>query len=76
MTGRPCLTQRVAAIALQFSILARIGHLLVTSGVVAKKLQLSRGYRLVINHGPDACESVPHLHVHLLAQRQLTWPPG
>jgi histidine triad (HIT) family protein len=53
-----------------------LGHLLVTSGVVAKKLNLARGYRLVINHGADACETVPHLHVHLLAKRQLTWPPG
>lgn len=53
-----------------------LGHLLVTAGVVAQKLNLARGFRLVVNHGPDACESVPHLHVHLLAKRQLTWPPG
>ncbi|MCX6941624.1 MAG: HIT domain-containing protein, partial [Verrucomicrobia bacterium] len=31
---------------------------------------------LVINNGPHACESVPHLHVHPPAQRQMTWPPG
>ena len=55
---------------------ALLGHLLLTAGVVAKKLRLERGFRLVINHGPDACETVPHLHVHLLARRQLTWPPG
>jgi len=55
---------------------AVLGHLLVTAGVVAKKLNLARGFRLVINHGPDAGESVPHLHVHLLAGRQLSWPPG
>ena len=55
---------------------AVLGHLLLIAGVVAKKLQLARGFRLVINHGPDACESVPHLHVHLLAKRQLAWPPG
>jgi histidine triad (HIT) family protein len=55
---------------------AVLGHLLVTAGVVARKLGLDRGFRLVINHGPDACESVPHLHVHLLARRQLGWPPG
>lgn len=53
-----------------------LGHLLLTAGVVAIKLQLERGFRLVINHGPDACESVPHLHVHMLAKRQLAWPPG
>ena len=55
---------------------AVLGHLLVTAGFVAKKLGLARGFRLVINHGPDACESVPHLHVHLLAKRQMNWPPG
>ena len=55
---------------------AVLGHLLLIAGAVAKKLQLARGFRLVINHGPDACESVPHLHVHLMAKRQLAWPPG
>lgn len=53
-----------------------LGHLLLTAGLVAKTLQLARGFRLVINHGPDACETVPHLHVHLLAGRQMSWPPG
>jgi histidine triad (HIT) family protein len=53
-----------------------LGHLITTAGVVAQKLNLARGFRLVINNGPDACETVPHLHVHLLAQRQLGWPPG
>lgn len=53
-----------------------LGHLIVTAGAMARKLGLANGYRLVINSGPDACESVPHLHVHLLARRQMTWPPG
>ena len=55
---------------------AILGHLIVAAGLVAKKLGLTNGYRLVINNGPDACESVPHLHIHLLARRQMTWPPG
>ena len=55
---------------------AVLGHLLVTAGVVAKKLGLVNGFRLVINNGPNACESVPHLHVHLLGKRQMNWPPG
>jgi histidine triad (HIT) family protein len=55
---------------------ALLGHLLVVAGVVAQQLGLKRGFRLVINHGPDACETVPHLHLHLLAGRQLSWPPG
>ncbi|HEY9155942.1 MAG TPA: histidine triad nucleotide-binding protein [Opitutaceae bacterium] len=53
-----------------------IGHLLVVAAQVAKKLNLDRGFRIVINSGPDACESVPHLHVHVLAKRQMSWPPG
>jgi len=53
-----------------------LGHLIAVAAIVAKKLGLANGYRLVINNGPDACESVPHLHVHMLARRQLGWPPG
>lgn len=53
-----------------------LGHLLLVAGQVARKLHLAHGFRLVVNNGPHACESVPHLHVHLLAQRQLGWPPG
>ena len=55
---------------------ALLGHLLLTAGNLAKKLQLANGFRLVVNNGPDGGESVPHLHVHLLARRPLTWPPG
>jgi histidine triad (HIT) family protein len=55
---------------------ALLGHLLLTAQTIAQKLHLDQGFRLVINNGPDACESVPHLHVHLLAKRQLNWPPG
>jgi histidine triad (HIT) family protein len=53
-----------------------LGHLLVVAGELAKKLELANGFRIVVNNGPDACESVPHVHVHLLAKRQMTWPPG
>jgi histidine triad (HIT) family protein len=55
---------------------AVLGHLLLVAGAVAKKLQLSNGFRLVVNNGPHASESVPHLHIHLLAKRQMSWPPG
>jgi histidine triad (HIT) family protein len=56
---------------------ALLGHLLLTAAAVAKKLGLAAsGYRLVINNGRDGGESVPHLHVHLLGQRPLAWPPG
>lgn len=53
-----------------------LGHLLAVAGAMAKKLNLAAGFRVVINNGPHASESVPHLHVHLIAGRQLTWPPG
>ncbi len=43
---------------------------------VAKSLELSNGYRLVINNGKDGAQSVYHLHVHILGGRQMTWPPG
>ncbi len=53
-----------------------LGHLVYVAKLVARKLQLADGFRLVINNGPHACESVPHLHIHMLAKRQMTWPPG
>jgi histidine triad (HIT) family protein len=55
---------------------ALLGKLLLVARNVAKQLELSSGYRVVINSGPDAGESVPHLHVHLLGKRALAWPPG
>ena len=56
---------------------ALLGHLLLTAAAVARNLGIAEsGYRIVINNGPDGGESVPHLHVHLLGQRPLAWPPG
>jgi histidine triad (HIT) family protein len=54
-----------------------LGKLLLATRIVAEKLDLLvSGYRVVINNGPDAGESVPHLHVHVLGKRPLSWPPG
>ena len=54
-----------------------LGQLLLAARDIAKEEGLDEtGYRLVINHGPHAGESVPHLHVHLLGGRPLDWPPG
>ncbi len=53
-----------------------LGHLLLVARELARQLQLAKGFRLVINNGPDGGESVPHLHVHLLGGRALAWPPG
>jgi histidine triad (HIT) family protein len=54
-----------------------LGHLLLKAAEVAAQLGLNpNGYRLVINNGPDAGESVPHLHCHILGGRPMAWPPG
>jgi histidine triad (HIT) family protein len=56
---------------------ALLGKLLLAARAVAEKLDLvESGYRVVINSGPDAGESVPHLHLHVLGKRALAWPPG
>eukprot|EP00590_Aulacoseira_subarctica_P002890 CAMPEP_0172415148 /NCGR_PEP_ID=MMETSP1064-20121228/1647_1 /TAXON_ID=202472 /ORGANISM="Aulacoseira subarctica , Strain CCAP 1002/5" /LENGTH=362 /DNA_ID=CAMNT_0013152053 /DNA_START=79 /DNA_END=1167 /DNA_ORIENTATION=- len=56
-----------------------LGKLLVAAGVVAKDTSLgfgSGGARIVINDGEDAGQEVPHLHLHVIGGRQMTWPPG
>lgn len=54
-----------------------LGELLIAARDIAKKLGLDDGgYRLVINNGEGAGQSVFHLHVHLLSGRKFTWPPG
>merc|ERR1711934_667140 len=53
-----------------------LGHLLYTAQKVAKDENLGEGFRVVINDGPDGCQSVYHLHLHVIGGRQLTWPPG
>jgi histidine triad (HIT) family protein len=35
-----------------------------------------KGYRLVVNSGKTANQTVPHIHIHILSGRDLTWPPG
>jgi histidine triad (HIT) family protein len=50
-------------------------RLLNAAKVIAEKEGLT-SYRLVINQGEDAGQSVPHLHLHLIGGRKLTWPPG
>ncbi|HBM78157.1 MAG TPA: histidine triad nucleotide-binding protein [Verrucomicrobiales bacterium] len=54
-----------------------LGHLLTRIRIIAEQEGLSEdGFRVVINNGRDGGEAVPHLHLHLLAGRQLGWPPG
>jgi len=54
-----------------------VGHLVLKAAEIAGKLGVKEtGYRLVINNGPNAGESVPHLHCHVLGGRPMSWPPG
>ena len=54
-----------------------LGHLLLKACEIAGELGLhKKGFRLVFNNGPDAGESVPHLHLHILGGRAMAWPPG
>lgn len=54
-----------------------LGKLLLAAREIAREEGIEEsGYRLVINNGPHAGESVPHLHVHLLGGRPMDWPPG
>lgn len=54
-----------------------VGNVLVAARKVADQLGLTAaGYRLVINDGDAAGQTVHHIHVHVLGGRQLTWPPG
>ncbi len=54
-----------------------LGHMLLKAAEIAAKAGLTaKGFRLVINNGPDAGESVPHLHLHVIGGREMAWPPG
>ena len=54
-----------------------IGEMFLAAKHIANKLNIAKnGYRLVINCNKDACQTVFHLHMHLLAGRKFNWPPG
>ncbi|XP_057415668.1 14 kDa zinc-binding protein isoform X2 [Lotus japonicus] len=53
-----------------------LGQLLYAAKIVAEKEGILDGFRVVINSGPAGCQSVYHLHLHVLGGRQMKWPPG
>ncbi len=55
---------------------ALLGELLLVARRLAEEENLTDGYRLVVNNGRRAGQSVFHLHVHLLGGRAFGWPPG
>ncbi len=53
-----------------------LGALLNGAKETANKLGIAEGYRVVINTGAEAGQTVFHLHLHVLGGRQMNWPPG
>ena len=56
---------------------ALLAHLLLKVGEIARAEGLTeKGFRMVINTGADAGQTVPHLHLHIIGGRSMQWPPG
>jgi histidine triad (HIT) family protein len=55
---------------------ALLGRVLLVAKQLAAERGISSGYRIVINNGAGAGQSVDHLHVHVLGGRAMRWPPG
>lgn len=55
---------------------ALLGHLMLAAGKIAHQLGVGDAFRLVVNNGAEAGQSVFHLHLHILAGRKFRWPPG
>jgi len=53
-----------------------IGRCHLAAAEIARQRNIEKGYRTVVNVGPESGQSVFHLHVHLLGGRRLSWPPG
>jgi histidine triad (HIT) family protein len=53
-----------------------IGRCHLAAAVIARQRGIEKGYRTVLNVGPESGQSVFHLHVHLIGGRKLSWPPG
>ncbi|HKU69837.1 MAG TPA: histidine triad nucleotide-binding protein [Burkholderiales bacterium] len=55
---------------------ALLGHMMLTAGKIAQQLGVGDAFRLVVNNGAEAGQTVFHLHLHILGGRKLRWPPG
>ena len=56
--------------------MALLGKLILVAKDLAAKYKLDGGYRMVLNNGRQAGQTVDHLHLHVLGGRQMNWPPG
>lgn len=55
---------------------AILGHLMLAVGEVTRQLGIEDAFRVTINNGANAGQTVFHLHLHIIAGRPLQWPPG
>jgi len=55
---------------------ALLGHMVLAACKIARQLGVGDAFRLVVNNGAEAGQSVFHLHLHILGGRKLRWPPG
>jgi histidine triad (HIT) family protein len=55
---------------------ALLGHMMTTAGKIARELGVGDAFRLVVNNGAEAGQSVFHLHLHIIGGRPFKWPPG
>lgn len=55
---------------------ALLGHLMLKASEVARQLEVGDAFRVVVNSGEGAGQSVFHLHLHILGGRAMSWPPG
>ena len=53
-----------------------LGHLMLVAGKISRQLELDDTFRLIVNNGAKAGQSVFHLHLHLMSGRVFNWPPG
>lgn len=55
---------------------ALLGHMMLKAPEIAREQGYGEAFRLVMNNGEKAGQSVFHIHLHILAGRPLSWPPG
>ena len=53
-----------------------VGKMVARAGEIARELGIGEGFRLVMNNGAEAGQTVFHIHLHVLGGRAMSWPPG
>ena len=53
-----------------------LGHMMLKVGTITEQLGIQDAFRIVVNNGEGAQQTVFHLHIHILSGRAFHWPPG